>query len=253
MASGMLKRNTMDSCITDDEDASSFGESALDFAPTWEKDVPSRGKTPVLGERLQRLVDWNVDQLVNLLKKVVAKREEDDEDGTPKVASNAADFDLRTDTSIAQEVTEIISFPKPSVADIIVGDIKSRCNNVSLDSEVVAQLHEYMTTIATLYNDNPFHSFAHASHVAMALTTWLSHITPPEAEDQNPYEPNLSGDWTKSSLSRSMFALQSDPLTHFALVFAALIHDLDHTGYVLVGIVENLFCAVPRVSRSQRR
>lgn len=229
-SSGMLNRSMVDSGITDDDDASSLGEMSVDYAPNWEQSVTPKN-FPVLGDRLQRLVDWNVDQLIKLLKKVVANREEQEAEGT----MDAADFDLRTDTSVLQEVTEIITFPKPSATDIIVGDVKGDRDHLSLDSSVVAQLHEYMTMVAKSYNnDNAYHNFAHSSHASMALTSWLSHVVPappPEKPKKDIYElePNLSGE-TSSSLSKSLFALRSDPLTHFALVYASLIKDLDHTG-----------------------
>jgi hypothetical protein len=57
----------------------------------------------------------------------------------------------------------------------------------------------------------------------MALFTWLSRITPPEANagKENLYEPQLSGDWNQASDAvKDLFALQCDPLTRFAMVFA---------------------------------
>jgi len=220
--------------------------------PTWEKEVSSRGLTPALGERFLRLVDWNVDQLVNLLKKIVATRNEKEMleqerkqsqvlkgleekteigEGDPQETqkgdglgdsplsqsqAKGSYFDLRTDTSIAQEVTDFVPFLTLEGVSPVLGEFKHKCDNIELDPRVVTQLHEFMTTIATLYNDNPFHSFAHASHVAMALMTWLSHIEAPKAGD--------------SAIAEELTALRSDPFTHFALLFASLIHDLDHTG-----------------------
>lgn len=227
LASGtMANRSTVDSGITDDDDASSLGEMSVDFTPNWEQDVTPENL--VLGDRLQRLVNWNVDQLIKLLKRVVSNREGQEAEDM----IDAADFDLRTDTSILQEVTEIITFPKPGAS---AGDVKGDCEHLSLDTKVVAQLHEYMTMIAKSYNnDNAYSNFAHSSHTAMAITTWLSHVIPappPEKSSKDIYELelNLSGE-TNSSLSKSLFALRSDPLTHFALVYSSLIKDLDHTG-----------------------
>ena len=234
IASTLDNRSVMDSCITDDDDASSLGETSVGSAPNWAQDVVAE-KT-ILGDRLQRLVDWNVDQLIKLLKRVVANREGHKLGN----ATEAVDFDLRTATSILQEVTEVVPFPKPNEADLIVGDLLGGSEHLlSLDSTVATQLREYMTTIAKNYNnDNAYHNFAHSSHCAMALTTWLSHVLPaplptPEKPQENSFGEigqNVSGDWTSSSLSKSLFALQSDPLTHFALVFASLIKDLEHTG-----------------------
>ena len=210
----------------------------------WEKDpsTESPKKIRTLGDRIQRLVDWNVDQLVNLLKKIVANRNDTSgQGGMAGGLGNGADFDLRTDTSILEEVTEVIPFPRPSVADLLIGRATSSHEGVVLDRVVIAQLHQFMTKVAMLYNDNPFHSFAHASHVTMALITWLSRITPPESESTklSMYDAQLSGDWKRrSNPSKDMYALQCDPLTHFAMVFAALIHDLEHAGVPNSQLVE---------------
>lgn len=247
----------------DDADGSSMGDSNSDLepkVPEWEKDVSSKGTSQALGDRYQRLVDWNVDQLVTLLKKVAANRK-----SLKPGDANGSTFDLRTDSSVLREVTEVIPFPNPGIADIIIGDTTGKPDDVELDSAVVAQLHEFMTSIAIMYNDNSFHNvslvqstlapcsrtfpfsqyyfpdlpppppskFAHASHVAMALITWLSRLTPLPSKHakENVYEAKGSGNWKwAANPSKDMYALQSDPFTHFSLVFAALVHDLEHSG-----------------------
>jgi hypothetical protein len=42
-----------------------------------------------------------------------------------------------------------------------------------------SQLHNYVATIASLYRDNPFHNFEHASHVTMSVVKLLSRIVAP--------------------------------------------------------------------------
>lgn len=214
-------------------------EGALvDFGPSeWDKDASTTPEEPkkvkALGDRSQRLVDWNVDQLTSLLKKIVASRRaysKNDEGGDQAIG---ADFDLRTSSTILEEVTEVISFPKPSIVDLLVGPQSNQHADVQLDPLAIGQLHELMSRVAQLYNDNPFHNFAHACHCTMALITWLSRIAPPEidASKENPLELQLSGDWKRrSDPTKDMFALQCDPMTHFAMLFAALIHDLEHNG-----------------------
>jgi hypothetical protein len=67
----------------------------------------------------------------------------------------------------------------------------------------------------------------------MALITWLSRIIPLPSnfDKENVYEAKVSGNWKRqSNPSKDMYALQSDPFTHFSLVFAALVHDLEHSG-----------------------
>jgi Adenylate and Guanylate cyclase catalytic domain len=140
----------------DDAEGSSIGDSNSDLepkAPEWEKDVSSKGTSQALGDRYQRLVDWNVDQLVTLLKKVAASRK----CLKPGDARGSA-FDLRTNSSVLEEVTEVVPLPKPGIEAVIIGDTTIKPGAVELNSAVVAQLHEFMTSIAIMYNDNSFHN-----------------------------------------------------------------------------------------------
>jgi 3'5'-cyclic nucleotide phosphodiesterase len=72
--------------------------------------------------------------------------------------------------------------------------------------------------------DNPFHNFEHASHVTLSAVKLLSRIVAPDL-------PSYGKD---SDVDRNLhdhtYGITSDPLTQFACVFAALIHDVDHSG-----------------------
>jgi 3'5'-cyclic nucleotide phosphodiesterase len=70
-----------------------------------------------------------------------------------------------------------------------------------------------------MYRENAFHNFEHASHVIMSVTKLLSRVASPNESEQ---EPNKLYDHT--------YGITSDPLTRFACVFSALIHDVDHSG-----------------------
>ncbi|CAB9496515.1 Guanylate cyclase [Seminavis robusta] len=81
-----------------------------------------------------------------------------------------------------REVREIIHLPE-------YDNDKSR---LDLDPEiievppgVVQQLHNLVSIIASLYQDNPFHSFQHASHVVMSVTKLMSRIVAPSSADEN--------------------------------------------------------------------
>jgi 3'5'-cyclic nucleotide phosphodiesterase len=87
------------------------------------------------------------------------------------------------------------------------------------------------------YNDNPFHNFEHASHVTMSVVKLLSRIVAPTAvlealEDPYAMEDNYQQmqDKIASTLHDHTYGITSDPLTQFAVVFSALIHDVDHQG-----------------------
>ena len=78
-----------------------------------------------------------------------------------------------------------------------------------------------------MYNDNPFHSFGHACHMAQSVLKLMSRIT--SAEHSMPDEVN-DHDVCSARQHELTFGIASDPLTQFACVFAALIHDVDHSG-----------------------
>jgi 3'5'-cyclic nucleotide phosphodiesterase len=85
----------------------------------------------------------------------------------------------------------------------------------SSDADVISsvakeQLREYVTCIAKLHRSCEFHNFEHACHVAMATNNLLSAIAD---NDQT-----------------SMVSWQGamDPITELALLFAALVHGVDH-------------------------
>jgi hypothetical protein len=97
-------------------------------------------------------------------------------------------------------------------------------NSVHVSDKTVKMLHEYVSAIAALYHDNPFHCFEHASHVTMSVAKLLSRIVAPSDMDFS------DGQQALSKLHDHTFGITSDPLTQFACVIAALIHDVDHQG-----------------------
>jgi len=99
-----------------------------------------------------------------------------------------------------------------------------------------------------MYRDNDFHNFEHACHVTMSVTKLLSRIVLP-SDLTYPEKVEVEGESGKvgtskdrsgssgrlkfdiaSTLHDHTYGITSDPLTQFALVFSALIHDVDHTG-----------------------
>jgi Adenylate and Guanylate cyclase catalytic domain len=174
-------------------------------------------------DKNRRLVSWNVDNLLQLLKHVAATR-----NSKPGKRSKVW-FD---ETKVAQEqagpgktvineVKEIINLPDYKTGDRAV---TAKVESIVLPQIVVDQLRKYVTNIAALYIANPFHNFEHASHVAMAVSKLLSRIVAPA--DMDP-EDSLSE--IGKVLHDHTYGITSDPLTQFACVFSALIHDGTHS------------------------
>ena len=145
-----------------------------------------------------RLIDWNVDLLKNLLKRIVAYRND-------MGIAKEPDANVVEDSEgsiVRDEVAFSIKFPK--FDDSIV---KTSPDSINLGREVEEQLHSFVSLIAGLYHNNPFHNFTHAANVCTNANKMMKSIT-----DQD------------------IFQRTRDPLTHFAVVFSALIHDVDHAG-----------------------
>jgi hypothetical protein len=90
---------------------------------------------------------------------------------------------------------------------------------------VEKQLRAYITTVASMYRNNPFHNFEHACHVTMSIIKLLERVVTPDEIDYEGESTEIASD-----AHNYTYGITSDPLTHFAVVFCALIHDVDHTG-----------------------
>ena len=118
----------------------------------------------------QRLIDWHVELLSSYLRRIEARRQEiaQNFERTPNSRVASVDFEFKEGSSAVDEVTEIIKLPgmdkKNKMA--MLAATKSRRKRLSqntvtidpttieLDFEVVAQLTDYVTTIASMYRDN---------------------------------------------------------------------------------------------------
>jgi hypothetical protein len=191
-------------------------------------------------DHIRRLVDWNADILGQLLRLVIAKRNASDvkQNGCMRGGKARA---TRTDVpttigrenssrnqecrgNVLDEVKEIIDLPK---FDAAAAHYREDLASIELKPTILAQLHEYVSCIAAMYNRNPFHNFEHASHVTMSVVKLLGRIIAPKKQDTGPEEsPALA----EQTLHDHTYGITSDPLTQFACVFTALIHDVDHPG-----------------------
>ena len=150
-----------------------------------------------IDDKESRLIGWNVKILQKLLKQIIATRANDSKENidlptihsTPgetvldEVKVSSFQCPLHLIIFVSHKLSrscifqEIISLPAKrlnSVAD---------ANEIELPAAAIAQLNMYVRSIASMYRQNPFHSFEHASHVTMSVTKLLSRIVTPETID----------------------------------------------------------------------
>jgi class 3 adenylate cyclase len=177
------------------------------------------GLTEVDGA-LARLVDWNVDVMLDLLKSIVARRIVSGQDCS--TLSPALEKDIVGQNMVLDDVQMVIALPEFN-ADIAAANVARE--NVFISQEVVEELQNYIACIASGYKKNWFHNFEHASHVILSATKLLKRIVNP-----NEVGPNQKQDITSEDLHEHTYGIGTDPITQFSVVFSALIHDVGHTG-----------------------
>jgi class 3 adenylate cyclase len=179
--------------------------------------LPPRPKAPKPKDpKLDRLIDWNVDLLGRLLKKVAAMRGELSLLRRRRTSNSAHSLtEGKEERTILDEVKEVITLPR------IAAQYKKDPTFVTLSPEVQNQLQEFVSVIAHMYYQNHFHSFEHASHVTQSVSKLLSRVV------SNNHMP-VSTDYKE--LHDYTYGITSDPLTQFAVAFSALIHDVEHPG-----------------------
>lgn len=177
--------------------------------------------------KTERLVDWNVAVLCRMITQIIAYRNSHQQRKPPisngkRQVSPSVNWNMPQDAIVLHEFKEIIELPDFNAA-LQEQDPRS----VELALCVQEQVRDYVSAIALTYHDNPFHNFEHASHVCMSVAKLLSRIVAP---DQVYDKDNGDTRVLASNLHDHTYGITSDPLTQFACVFAALIHDADHPG-----------------------
>jgi Adenylate and Guanylate cyclase catalytic domain len=154
-------------------------------------------------ERKNRIAEWTVEVMASALKTMVASRKAQKKKPDPaeKIEllesmslSHAADK-----KTVISEVATYIILPEHSVDQKIAQD------DTPLNDDVMDELRNYVQTIASLYNDNPFHNFDHANHVVMSVNKLLSRIIAPDIEV----------DANGKKLHDHTYGITSDPLTWY--------------------------------------
>jgi len=173
-----------------------------------------------------RVVSWACEILVRQIKKVVIVHQRCP---LPAQANRDVIFRCQEGKICLDEVEEAISTPdfNPEVADAALD-----FDQVQIPKDIYNAIQEYVTIIAAMYRPNKFHNFEHACHVTMSVAKLLSRVVSPELS-------NVQGELACDRQIRDQMAAQvhdfthgltSDPLATLALVFAGLVHDIDHQG-----------------------
>ncbi|CAB9522230.1 Receptor-type guanylate cyclase gcy [Seminavis robusta] len=187
-----------------------------------------------ISSKEKRLVTWNVDILVKLLQQIMARRLSLGE-APAKLSRQVTTEMTKEPRNVLDEVEDVLALPQFD-ARTIRNQVDPK--SIKVPEPAVQQLTEMVTQIAQLYQDNPFHSFEHASHVTMSVTKLMSRIVTytsnnPASTTDTPSDTEV-GDISESRIAAELhdhtFGITSDPLTQFACIISALIHDADHPG-----------------------
>eukprot|EP00980_Cylindrotheca_fusiformis_P010892 scaffold2482_cov116-Cylindrotheca_fusiformis.AAC.2 len=188
--------------------------------------------------RIERLVEWNVEVLTSLLEQIVCSR-----GGVVnqiQTLSNVENSIGVCGRTVLDEFTPIIPLKRFDADEL---ERRQSISGFGIGGEAKSQLRNYISTIAGMYPDNAFHNFEHASHVTASVKKLLSRIVLfGEGNGLGASIPKESVDLV--DLAGHSYGITSDPLTQFAVVFSAIIHDVDHPGVPNAQLVkENTRCA----------
>jgi class 3 adenylate cyclase len=137
-------------------------------------------KIPSADQKLQRLIGWNTDVLGRLIKQIIARRNAAAKLGRIRIDDSQV-LELppqEMGKTVLDEVKEVIHLP---AFDAVVLEKQEDPNGIILNEAVMDQLKDFVGMIASLYRENSFHNFEHASHVTMSVVKLLSRITTADA------------------------------------------------------------------------
>ena len=210
-------------------------KSTMSSGSTSDDASEARMAPPVLAQsnddeaKMARLVSWTTDVLARSLRAIVARRKSTSERSDPEAVLDMLEGRLAGKNSgkqagtVIDEVQEVITLPQ---FDAKAAKRAMDPESIELAKNVMDQLHDYVRTIAAMYHNNPFHSFDHVSHVNMSVAKLLSRIVAPDLGDEDNEDVSVN----EKTLHDHTYGITSDPLTQFAVLFSATVHDVDHQG-----------------------
>ncbi|CAB9512761.1 Receptor-type guanylate cyclase gcy [Seminavis robusta] len=183
--------------------------------------------------KYERLIDWNVEMLSDLLRQILAAR---DPNVVVRANMSEAEKKIGRHGTVLEECKDIIALPKIGYKDL---QIRRDPESIELPDRAVEQLHQFLSIVCDNYLDNHFHNFEHASHVTSSVLKLLTRIVQVDTTMQTSREDDLnSGVFKLTDFAGHSYGITSDPLTQFAVVFSAAIHDMQHPGIPNARMVE---------------
>eukprot|EP00980_Cylindrotheca_fusiformis_P011777 scaffold2813_cov114-Cylindrotheca_fusiformis.AAC.3 len=182
--------------------------------------------------KMERLVEWNVEVLASLLQQIVASRGDigcsSHSTQESKLSSSIESISVKKGSTVLEEFTPIIPLKRFDVEEL---KSRRRPSSIDVGEEVKSQLRNFLSSIAGMYRENAFHNFEHASHVTASVKKLLARIVNTDERNglgRSSDRPDATLDLV--DLAGHSYGITSDPLTQFAVVFSAIIHDVDHPG-----------------------
>ena len=119
-------------------------------------------KKPPVNQKNQRLIDWNCELLLQNLRKVVARRETEKKRTSVAAGRRGVvevlEQKMCNPGNALSEVEEVICLPKYEATKDAVDP-----KQIDLGDDVASQMRDYIAILASLYRENSFHCFEHAS------------------------------------------------------------------------------------------
>lgn len=163
------------------EETGCTGEQKFDCSKQdWNSSDYVESPSKLCADKMSRLIDWHVDVLSKLLRQVVARRQATLNDATIDskecLKSSAASPTLPVGGGmVIEDIKDIIELP---CFDSRVASVQQDPDKVVLSQNVVHELRQYVSTIAAMYQNHPFHNFEHASHVTMSVRIFSATCKP---------------------------------------------------------------------------
>jgi hypothetical protein len=144
----------------------------------------------------------------------------------PSVASTS-DIDVVVERITALLLVRIVAIQAPlgTFQDLSTSNIcrtvimKSKPWPETITPQVIEQLQEFVKKMVYGYKDTPYHNFEHAYHVTISISRLLDLVLSSGVSNG-----------TKKERPPPSYGLRNDPLNQMAMIFAALVHDVEHQG-----------------------